>query len=125
MCPSLAARPLAGPGHSPALATRPMPSATGLRVLEVTDWRDYSLESDIRYEWSDGRLEEKPVSDYETYFVYARFVRLLQHFLNTRPIARMVALKVVFRLALPIGIVIRKPDLGMDLADNPRPPGQP
>ena len=61
-------------------------SADGLRVSEETYWQDYYLEADIHYEWNNGRLEEKPVSDYETYLVYAWFVELLRHFLRARPI---------------------------------------
>ena len=93
----------------------------GLQVSEEDYWRDYYLESDIHYEWNDGRLEEKPVSDYETYLVYAWFTELLRHFLHTRPIASMVALEMGFRLPLPHKTVIRKPDLGVVLKDNPRP----
>ena len=40
------------------------------------------------------------MSDYETYLVYAWFTELLQHFLRARPIARMVALEIGFRLKL-------------------------
>ena len=121
MCPTLAARPLEAPTRPSVPAPRQPPSADGLRVSEETYWRDYYLESDIHYEWHDGLLEEKPVSDYETYLVYAWFIRLLQHFLDTRPIAHMVALEMGFRLALPTGTVIRKPDFGVVLADNPQP----
>ena len=98
-------------------------SADGLWVSEETYWQDYYLESDIHYEWNDGLLEEKPVSDYETYLVYAWFVELLRHFLRARPIARMVALELGFRLALPGKTVIRKPDLGVVRDDNPVPLG--
>ena len=97
-------------------------SADGLRVSEETYWKEYYLESDVHYEWNDGRLEEKPVSDYETYLVYAWFTELLQHFLRARPIARMVALEMGFRLKLPGGrTVIRKPDFGVVLNENPQP----
>ncbi len=96
-------------------------SADGLRVSEETYWKEYYLESDVHYEWNDGRLEEKPVSDYETYLVYAWFIELLQHFLRAHPIARMVALEMGFRLKLPGRTVIRKPDLGVVLNDNPQP----
>ena len=95
-------------------------SADGLRVSEETYWKEYYLESDFHYEWNDGRLEEKPVSDYETYLVYAWFTEILQHFLRARPIARMVALEMGFRLALPDRTVIRKPDFGVVLNDNPQ-----
>jgi len=136
MCPSLAARPLEtrplearpiearpidGSRPPPAPAPQERSPADGLRVSEEAYWRDYYLVSDIHYEWNGGLLEEKPVSDYETYLVYAWFTRLLQHFLDTRPIARMVALEMGFRLTLPTGTVIRKPDFGVVLADNPQP----
>lgn len=96
-------------------------SADGLRVSEEEYWRDYYLESDLHYEWNNGRLEEKPVSDYETFLVYHWFMALLSHFLTTHPIARLVALEMGFRLPLPTGTVIRKPDFGVVRNDNPQP----
>jgi len=115
--PRTVARP---PGCAPEVASEPR-SADGLRVSEETYWKEYYLESDIHYEWNNGRLEEKPVSDYGTFLVYAWFIKLLQHFLDTRPIARMVALEMGFRLALPTGTVIRKPDFGVVCNTNPQP----
>ena len=108
------------PGDAPQapVASR---SADGLRVSEETYWKEYYLESDLHYEWNNGRLEEKPVSDYATYLVYAWFVRLLEHFLESRPIARIVALDMGFRLPLPTGTVIRKPDFGVVHNENPQP----
>ena len=114
---------------APARAHRPPPvpvtgepvSQDGRAVTEEEYWRDYYLESDIHYEWNNGRLEEKPVSDYGTFLVYAWFTELLRHFLRARPGARMVALEMGFRLALPTGTVIRKPDLGVVRDGNPVP----
>ena len=96
-------------------------SQAGRVVSEDAYWRLYYLESDIHYEWNDGRLEEKPVSDYETFLVYHWFMGLLGHFLTTRPIATLVALEMGFRLALPTGTVIRRPDFGVVRNDNPQP----
>ncbi len=93
----------------------------GRRVSETAYWRDYYLESDIHYEWNGGRLEEKPMSDYETYLVYAWFTELLRHFLRIHPMASMVALEMGFRLPLSDKTVIRKPDLGVVRQDNPQP----
>ncbi len=127
MSPTVADRPRVAPARAPAPAPAPPPvtveprSADGLRVSEETYWRDYYLESDVHYEWNNGVLEEKPVSDYQTYLVYAWFTRLLQHFLDAHPIARMVALEMGFRLPLPTGTVIRKPDFGVVLNSNPQP----
>jgi hypothetical protein len=109
-----------------AIAERPTQvvepvSAAGRRVSEDDYWRRYYLESDIHYEWNDGRLEEKPMSDYDTYLVYAWFTELLRHFLRVHPIAKMVALEMGFRLPLPTRTVIRKPDLGVVRNDNSQP----
>jgi hypothetical protein len=115
--PPAVARP---PADAPQAPLEPG-SADGLWVSEETYWTEYYLESDFHYEWNNGRLEEKPVSDYGTYLVYAWFTELLQHFLRARPIARMVALEMGFRLPLPTGTVVRKPDFGVVLNDNPQP----
>ena len=97
------------------------PSAVGRYVSEEEYWRNYYLDSDVHYEWNNGRLEEKPVSNYETYLVYEWFMHLLRLFLDSRPIARMVALEMGFRLPLPTGTVIRKPDFGVVCNGNPQP----
>jgi hypothetical protein len=108
------------PGRTPEAPVEPR-SADGLSVSEETYWNEYYLETDFHYEWNNGRLEEKPVSDYETYQVYVWFLELVRHFLRTRPIARMVALEMGFRLPLPTGTVIRKPDLALVCNANPEP----
>lgn len=97
-------------------------SEAGRCVSEATYWRDYYPQSDIHYEWNNGHLEEKPVSDYETFLVYKWFLALLEHFLRTQPIAKLVGLEMGFRLPLPTGTVIRKPDLALVRNDNPRGP---
>jgi len=114
-----------GPGTPPPLdaesPTVAPVSRDGLAVTEEDYWREYYLESDVHYEWNNGRLEEKPVSDYETFLVYQWFMALLSHFLTATPIAKLVALEMGFRLPLPTGTVIRKPDFGVVRNDNPRP----
>jgi len=105
----------------PEPAAAAPPSQAGRYVSEEAYWRDYYLDSDVHYEWNHGRLEEKPVSNYETFLVYHWFMLLLEHFLTARPIAKMVALEMGFRLPLPTGTVIRKPDFGVVCNDNPQP----
>jgi hypothetical protein len=117
--PPLVAPPHANPEPTPP-AVLPV-SHDGLRVSEAEYWRDYYLDSDHHYEWNNGRLEEKPVSDYETITVYQWFQALLSHFLRVHPIAKLEALEMGFRLPLPTGTVIRKPDLGVVRHDNPQP----
>jgi Uma2 family endonuclease len=94
-------------------------SQDGRRVSEAEYWRDYYDESDIHYEWNNGILEEKPVSDFETLAVYWWFMALLGHYLRVHPIGRIVCLEMGFRLPLPTGTVIRKPDLAVLRHDNP------
>jgi Uma2 family endonuclease len=96
-------------------------SHDGRWVSEEEYWCEYYLDSDVHYEWNHGRLEEKPVSDYETITVYQWFMALLSHFLRVHPIAKLEALEMGFRLPLPTGTVIRKPDLGVVRHDNPQP----
>lgn len=88
---------------------------------ESVYWHDYYELSDTAYEWNNGLLEEKPVSDYETYCIHTWFTKLLTLFLQTYPIAMMTGLEMGFRLALPNKVTIRKPDLGVALRSNPVP----
>ena len=115
--------PVPAPVSDPPPAPLPLTPAShdGRRVSEEEYWRDYYLESDIRYEWNNGVLEEKPVSDFETITVYQWFMLLVLHFLRVHPIAKLEALEMGFRLALPTGTVIRRPDLGVVRHDNPEP----
>lgn len=91
-------------------------------VSEAVYWRDYYVSADDKsYEWNDGVVEEKPVSDYQTYLIYNWFRQLLDFFLETHPIAASVGLEMGFRMVLPNKVCIRKPDLGVLLNANPVP----
>jgi Uma2 family endonuclease len=110
-----------GPSSEPAAQQTPIEprSEAGKRVSEETYWKEYYLEADIHYEWNDGVLEEKPVSDFETYCIYAWLLRLLDTFLQAHPVGKLVGLEMGFRLPLPSKVVIRKPDLAVVRNDNP------
>jgi Uma2 family endonuclease len=94
-------------------------SADGRLVSEAEYWQDWYNTGDLSYEWNNGRLEEKPVSDFETFQVYLWFLELLRHYLRLQPIGKLVALEMGFRLSLSSGTVIRKPDLAVVLDSNP------
>lgn len=94
-------------------------SEAGLAVSEKVYWETYYDHPDFSYEWNNGRLEEKPVSDHLTYLMYLWVLRLLDHFLMVHPIGQMVGLEMGFRLALPDKTTVRKPDLAVVLNDNP------
>lgn len=93
---------------------------TALKVTETEYWEKY-YNSETNYEWNNGYLEEKQVSNHLTYLMYKWFLKLLDHFLEVNPIADFTGLEMGFRLALSDKIDIRKPDLGVVLNDNPVP----
>ena len=90
-----------------------------IKVPEDVYWEEYYELSDIHYEWNDGFLEEKPVSDYNAYLVFLWFNKLLSHFFTVYPIGKMIGLEMGFRLQLPHKVTIRKPDTGIILNTNP------
>ncbi|MCP4701173.1 MAG: Uma2 family endonuclease [Gammaproteobacteria bacterium] len=92
-----------------------------LRVTEAEYWQKYYNHPDMVYEWHNGYLEERPVSDYVTVSMYKFFYELLRHYLNTRPIAKSVVLAMGFRLTFAKEIAIRRPDLAVVLNENPMP----
>lgn len=122
--PAVAERPQTTPRPPPSGEPR---SQDGLRVSEEVYWRDYYAYPDVRadfcYEWNRGRLEEKPVSDFETNQVHVWFLILLQQYLEAHPIGQLITLDMGFRLRLPDGVVIRRPDLAVIRGDNPEQPG--
>ncbi len=93
----------------------------GLRVSEAEYWENYYEKGEdcISYEWNNGILEEKPVSDYEGSVIYSWFHEILYQFFYTYPIGKFITLDMGFRLALPHKTTIRKPDIGILLNNNP------
>ncbi|WPL19129.1 hypothetical protein Thiowin_04235 [Thiorhodovibrio winogradskyi] len=96
------------------------PANEGLLISEADYWEHY-YEAEGGYEWNNGRLEVKPVSDFLTVLCYRWFLRLLEQFLSVEPIAALTALDFGFRMQLPGKVAIRKPDLGVILKDNRQP----
>ena len=102
-----------------SIAAQPIPTqAEAPDFVSEQDYWTYYYEAETPYEWNDGRLEVKPVSDYLTYVVYDWVRTLLRAFLETHPIADTTGLEFGFRMALPGKTVIRKPDLGIVRHDN-------
>ncbi|MEZ4862055.1 MAG: Uma2 family endonuclease [Caldilineaceae bacterium] len=95
--------------------------AAGRFVSEAEYWDHYYELSDYHYEWNNGYLEEKPVTDYAQFQLYLWFLGLLKDFLHVNPIGRMIGLELGFRLHLPTKITVRKPDLAVVLNSNPTP----
>lgn len=93
-------------------------SEDGFFVSEEEYWEKYYIYPDRNYEWNNGYLEEKPVTDYEGFLAYDWFIALLRFYLETNPIAKTMGLEMGFRLALPHKTTIRKPDLAIILHNN-------
>ena len=100
---------------------KPVTHAKPKRVTEAEYWNDYYDDAEVIYEWNNGLLEEKTVSDHENYLMHLWFVELMRHFLSVRPIAKTTGLEIGFRLNLPHKTTIRRPDLGVVLNSNPIP----
>lgn len=99
-------------------------SEDGLKVSEEEYWEkyyNYCGDSDFRYEWNNGYLEEKPVSDYANDLVSQWFIGILRSFLQVHPIGKLVTVEMGFRLALPRETTIRLPDFAVVLNTNPVP----
>ncbi len=97
-------------------------SPDGLRVSEREYWEryyDYVGDNDHIFEWNDGVLEERPVSNHQSYLMFEWFYPLLREYLKTNPVAEIFGTDLGFRLPLPHKTVIRRPDLSLVLNANP------
>lgn len=90
----------------------------GKAVSEEVYWAEYYSHPSFSYEWNNGILEERPMPNYVEWSMYKWFLLLLNEFLRNRPIAITMALETAFRMAMPHGTAIRKPDLGVILNSN-------
>jgi len=91
------------------------------KISEAEYWKKYYNLPDVVYEWNNGYLEEKAVSDVLTISTYKWFFQLLEHYLRTNPIAQSVMLEMGFRYSLSGKNEVRRPDMGIVLNDNPIP----
>ncbi len=92
-----------------------------MKVDEAEYWDKYSENVEENYEWNDGYLEVKQVSDHVTTLMYVWFTQLMNHYLETQHNGQIICLEMAFRLLLPSKTVIRKPDYGIVLHTNPVP----
>jgi Uma2 family endonuclease len=90
-------------------------------VTQGEYWEKYYETPDVTYEWNNGYLEKKAVSDLLTISMYKWFFKLLEYYLETHQIAQSVPLEMGFPLVLPQKTEIRRPDLGVVLNSNPVP----
>ena len=103
-------------------------SEAGLFVSEERYWAEYYEHPDFNYEWNNGYLEEKGVSNQATVMIYRWFSFILDCFLKVNNIAQVTSLEMGFKTDAPRekkdepkGKQIRKPDLAVVLHSNPVP----
>ncbi len=89
------------------------------KVSENIYWEKYYAHGDKNYEWNNGYLEEKSVSDFATFLIYHWLVKLFGFYFETHRNGTLVNLEMGFRLDLAEKITIRKPDLGIITNSNP------
>lgn len=93
-------------------------SEDGRFVTEQEYWEKYYEHLDFNYEWNNGILEEKPVSDFKNIEMYQWFFKLLCYYLESKKTGKGVFHGFGFRLVLPDKVTIRKPDLAVVLLNN-------
>ncbi len=105
----------------PAVLTRPTQAKEVVTTIvsEAEYWEQYYADPDHHYEWNNGYLEEKGVSEKLTLFSYEWFFELLINYLRVTQSGQLMALETGFRLAWSWKTTIRKPDLGVVLNSNP------
>jgi len=94
-------------------------SKDGLLVSESIYWELYYEDPDFKYEWNNGVLEEKPMSSSLGDLSALWLMKLLNYFLDYKPIARLVISEFAFKMKFNKKTVIRRPDFAIILKSNP------
>ncbi len=91
-------------------------------AVSETDYRAYYYDwPEITYEWRQGQLEEKGVSNFGTLLVFQWFVALLGQYLKSRGGGVLTNQEFGFSLWLDTHKKsIRRPDAGLILPSNPK-----
>jgi Uma2 family endonuclease len=94
-------------------------SYDGMIVSEKEYWSKYYEMSDVSLEWNNGRLEEKPMPDRESFELYSWLWRLLMEYFDTFDEGMLIGLETGFKLNFDNHSSIRKPDLAFIHNNNP------
>ena len=85
-------------------------SLEGKQVSEAEYWEKYY--TDTPYEWNNGVLEVKPMSDFRANLLSLWFKNLLMEYRNVQNNFQEITLEIGFQMRLKTGKKIRKPDIG-------------
>lgn len=90
-------------------------------VSEADYWQFYYEYSDESYEWNNGKLEKKPMSDQLSYLLYLWFSGLISEYFKAFPGGSRMGHELGFKMEFDNKRVIRKPDMAIIHRDNPTP----
>lgn len=90
-------------------------------VSEADYWQFYYKHPDESYEWNNGKLETRPMSNKLSYILYVWFLRLLKEYFEVFPEGESMGQELTFAMDFDDKRVIRKPDLAIIHQDNPTP----
>ena len=82
----------------------------GMHVSEEVYWDQYY--TDTPYEWNNGILEVKPLSDYRSNLLQLFFKDLIREYRNLGIKFQQIECEIGFKMWLKKGKKIRKPDIG-------------
>jgi len=94
-------------------------SEDGIAVSEEEYWENYYIHPRFSYEWNNGYLEVKPMTGHDGMLLYRWFLKILDNFIETVPVAKIMGLETAFDLTIGYKKTIRKPDLAVILHTNP------
>jgi len=82
----------------------------GKHISEEEYWDQYY--TDTPYEWNNGVLEVKPLSDFRSNLLRIWFEALLHEYRNIHKQFQEISCEIGFRMCLKKGNKVRKPDIG-------------
>jgi len=114
-----------GNAYSSANGVRPDAPDDGRYVSEEEYWAIWYDHPDVSYEWNDGYLEAKPLSNQIQFRLYKWFLILLEHYLQAYQTGQMMGLETGFAMTVPSlrlpgqsKKTVRKPDIAVIRHDN-------
>ena len=97
----------------------------GRYVSKEEYWAIWYDHPDFSYEWNDGYLEAKPLSNQIQFRLYKWFLILLKHYLYTHQTGQMMGLETGFTMTVPnlklpgqVKETVRKPDIAIIRHNN-------
>lgn len=97
----------------------------GRYVSEEEYWAIWYEHPDASYEWNNGYLEAKPLSNQLQFRLYKWFLILLEHYLQASQAGQMMGLETGFVMTVPtlrlpgqMKRTVRKPDIAVIRHDN-------